>query len=97
MSTLRSSLASLVQHALTHPNELVKKKLARGLVISLIYPIETSHLILELRRANVYPSTAEWYTVLNHLPFLSAATPTKRTDKNFFTLLASIPIQDRLL
>lgn len=97
MSTLRSTLTSLVQYAITHPGELVKKKLVRGLVISLLYPNEASHLILELRRINTYPSTAEWYTVLNHLPVLSAATPTKKTDRNFFILRAIIRIQDHLL
>jgi hypothetical protein len=82
---------------MTHPHELVKKRLARGLIISLIYPGKANYLILELRRAKVYPSTVEWYTVLNHLPFHSAAAPAKRTDKSFFTLLTIIRLQNRLL
>lgn len=110
MSKLRSTLATLFQHALLNPGQPIKTKLKNGLVIcltatmpnlgstGLIHPPKNNYLILNLHRAKVYPSATEWNTVLNHFPFLTgAAVPTKLTNNGTFTFRAAIPIQERLL
>lgn len=97
MSILRSTLASLIQHARLHPNQLFKTKLKGGLGIRLKYIPEINRLFLELHRATAHPSTIEWYTVLNHLPFLAHFAPTRSADNGSFTLHATIPIQEPLL
>lgn len=97
MSTLRLILANLIQHALLNPGQPAMTKLKGGLVICFIHLSKTNNFILELHRATTYPSTIEWYTVLNHLPFLSHVTPTRIMIAGTFALRAAIPIQDHLL
>ena len=66
-----SSLGFLLNDMLYDANVLKKRDISRKLQNGLRITVfnDVSSLILTIARDDVYPSKAEWITVMNHMPY----------------------------
>ena len=96
MAGLKATLARLVSSARVNKDKPVRTRLAKGLSVALKFEGEV--LAVQLARANVYPSTLEWKTVLNSLPRNTVAEgPKPLTAGSVFYLKGKVRLAEELI
>lgn len=76
--TLRDTLRGLLKQAEAKPGEPARVKLAHGLTVS-VRVNDKEIVSLQLSRADVFPSTREWKTVIEQWPGQCAVIREPRT------------------
>ena len=96
--TLKDTLGGMVRQANAKQGEVARVRLLHGLTISV--KLESEDVIsLQLSRANVYPSTQEWKTVIQQWPGQCAVIkgPKPLVEKAVYYLQGKIMMSPALL
>lgn len=94
MPTLTAVLSDLLRSAEASPGEKRTAHLGSGLVVDL--KVDGGQTYLQIHRSSIYPSRAEWATVLKHWPYPIHAEPQPLKHYGRHYLKASWPSQPPL-
>ncbi len=87
--SLQTILATLYTRANSLPGTTATQTLQHGLKLEVWR--EGSELYLQLSRADVFPSPAEWKTTAARWPVAAQSDPVKRVANNRFCLVSAMP------